>query len=207
MTRLKSMTYVPKWLKQPTTGESIGLAEQIGFASVAISLQSQVEVAHVPVYVDRSGECLKLRFHLSMNNPLADLLASSTALLMFHGPNGYISPRWYDHENVPTWDYAVVHMTGTPTTLDRNQLKAHVLELVERYDAALEVSDDYIEQILNYIRGFEIVAPEVQPVVKLSQDKSPATIDGIITGLGEGNHNGDNALANAVAWARRFNDD
>lgn len=197
------MTYVPDWMPQPPLHEAIVLAQRVGFASVVIGGEQGPMAAHVPIYVDTEGDRLELRFHLAVNNPLVGRLAEGTpTLLIFRGPDGYISPSWYDHENVPTWDYAFVHMSGTPRLLERDVLESHVLELVERFDPELEMSGAYVERYLGDVRGFGIASPEVQSVVKLSQDKSAESIDGVVAGLCQRGGDGDAQLADAIERAR-----
>ena len=195
------MTYVPDWIPQPSIHEAIALAQHIGFASVISGGEHGPMAAHVPVFVDVTDDRLEVRFHFAAKNLMVSHMTAPT-LLVFRGPDGYISPSWYDHENVPTWDYAFVHMSGTPRSLDRNALKSHVLEMVDHFDPALEVSDTYVEKYLGDIRGFAISSPEVQSVFKLSQDKNAASIDGIVAGLCERGHDGDAPLADAVERAR-----
>jgi predicted FMN-binding regulatory protein PaiB len=97
-------------------------------------------------------------------------------------------------------------MTGVPEALDRNALNAHVFELGKRFDPELNVSDSYVEKWLDDIRGFSISSPEVQPVIKLSQDKNGASIDGIVAGLHERGLDGDARLASAIEQARSLID-
>jgi transcriptional regulator len=40
-------------------------------------------------------------------------------VLAFSGPHSYISSSWYDHENVPTWNYIAVHVYGKIKLLKR----------------------------------------------------------------------------------------
>ena len=102
------MTYVPKALEQPSQLAAVNLAAHIGFATILANDTEGLTVAHVPVFVDNKHGSCDLRFHLAAHNPLAATLGlSPSGLAIFRGPDGYISPEWYDHENVPTWDYCI----------------------------------------------------------------------------------------------------
>lgn len=201
--RMECVTYVPDRMPQPSIDEAVHAARQVGFATIVVNGELAPAAAHIPVYFDVTGAQLEVRFHLAANNPLvAPLTKGASALLMFRvEPDGYISPKWYDHKNVPTWDYAFVHMTGTPRALDRDARKAHALELVAHFDTGLEVDDAYVERYLDGIRGFVITSPDVQPVFKLSQDKSQATINGIVAGLNDRDGHDDGSLARAIEHA------
>lgn len=78
-------------------------------------------ISHVPLYFEERGQELVLCGHLSRANPHCRLLASRPVTIVFHGPEGYISPEWYLKNDVPTWNYVVVHARG-------------VAKLVEDYD-------------------------------------------------------------------------
>jgi transcriptional regulator len=198
---IAGVTYVPEWMPQPSAGDGLAYAKEIAFASIIVVDGGTPTASHVPVYVDTATDFPELRFHLAAKNHMVDTLAGRQALLIFRGPDGYVSPRWYDRENVPTWDYKFVHLTGIPQLLERERTKLHVVELVEHFDAGLEVDDEYVDRYLDDIRGFAISNPQVQSVFKLSQDKSSASIDGVIAGLrGRGNE----VLASAVESCRHL---
>ena len=79
----------------------------------------------VPFTLDRSrGQNGTLRAHLAKaNEQHASLLAGGEALVIFQGPQSYITPSWYpskaEHAKVvPTWNYVVVEARGTPIIID-----------------------------------------------------------------------------------------
>ena len=57
-----------------------------------------------------------------------------------HGPQAYISPSWYEStarhgRTVPTWNYEVVHLTGTVTFhRDPEWLRELVTRLTRRHE-------------------------------------------------------------------------
>ena len=196
------MTYVPDWIPQPPASDALAYAKEIAFASIVVAAESGPAASHAPIYVDTSATEPEIRFHLAAKNPMVDLLAASPTLLIFRGPDGYVSPLWYDHENVPTWDYKFVHLSGVPRPLDRGELKNHVMELVEHFDDGLPIKGQYVEQLLDDIRGFAITQPHVQPVFKLSQDKSRASIDAVVAGYAAAETSNWRApLRTLVVWA------
>jgi transcriptional regulator len=50
-------------------------------------------------------------------------LEASEVLVIFNGPHTYISSSWYDHENVPTWNYIAVHVYGTVKLIEGESLR------------------------------------------------------------------------------------
>ncbi|WTW96009.1 FMN-binding negative transcriptional regulator [Streptomycetaceae bacterium NBC_01309] len=179
-------TYVPSWLPQPTLAYALDFARRISFATVILLDATDPVVSHLPIEVDPGGDerAPALRFHVASGNALAERLDEESQLLaIFRGVDGYISPTWYDHENVPTWNYAAVHMQGPAAPLTEDALRAHLLALLESQDAHLGVREEFIEQYVPDIRGFTMTSPRIEPVFKLSQDKNRASFDGAITGL------------------------
>jgi transcriptional regulator len=93
----------------------------------------------IPFLVDPAGaEKGLLRAHLARaNDQLAALRAGAEAMVLFQGPNAYVTPNWYatkaeTHKVVPTWNYATVHAWGTPRILESTEwLRQQVGELTD----------------------------------------------------------------------------
>src|SRR5271155_2611149 len=84
-------------------------------------------IAHLPFVLDRArGPRGTLLFHVARANPIRGALeAGAPVVAVFRGPHGYVSPCWYaSRDNVPTWNYAVVHAHGVPRLVDDGELLA-----------------------------------------------------------------------------------
>ena len=95
--------------------------DEFNFATVVTGRDGELTASHIPFLLDRGVEPYgTLRAHLAIRNPqLEDFRAGSRALVIFQGPHTYVSPSWYvQSENVPTWNYTVVHAYGVPTIGD-----------------------------------------------------------------------------------------
>jgi len=82
-------------------------------------------LAHVPFLLDQDGTQLGL--HLVRSNPIARVLAKGkiSAKIAIQGPHSYISPDWYDvPDQVPTWNYIAVHLSGTLELRPETELRA-----------------------------------------------------------------------------------
>jgi transcriptional regulator len=123
-------------------------------------------------------------------------LPAAQALAIVHGPQAYISPAWYEAKSrhgrvVPTWNYEVVHLTGTVTFhQDAEWLRDLVTRLTELHEAGREhpwaVTDappDYIEGQLRAIVGVELAVTAVAAKEKLSQNRSELDRNSVIVGL------------------------
>ena len=86
------------------------------FAFVDLITHSPVlRITHLPVLLDRSaGQYGTIHGHISRQNPQAKAFdGNQQAVIVFRGPQGYISPTWYQtRQAVPTWNFAVAHATG-----------------------------------------------------------------------------------------------
>jgi transcriptional regulator len=151
--------------------------------------------------------------HMARANPhWQQVDVDAPALLICGGPQAYVSPSWYaskaEHGRVvPTWNYETVHLSGRARVHDDPEwLRGAVSELVERHEARRAVPwqvDDapaaYIEGQLRAIVGLEIRVERVEGKAKLSQNRSAADRDGVVTGLRSAGDPASLAVADAMA--------
>ena len=133
-------------------------------------------------------------------------------LVIFRGPDGYISPNWYPskqetHREVPTWNYAVVHVHGRLRVIDDATWLRQLLErLTDRHEAGLPVPwhvsdapEDHIEKMLRAISGLEISIDRIEGKFKLNQNHPAANRAGVVAGLGKRAGRGDAELADLMS--------
>ena len=174
---------------------------------------------HIPFLLDRArGPHGTLVGHVARANPVWKALgAGARSLVMFQGPQSYITPNWYpskaEHGKVvPTWDYAVVHAHGVARAIeDRDWL----LDMLGRLTDAQEASQlapwrvgdapaDYIDKLLRAIVGIEIPIERLDGKLKASQAETVPDRRGTVEGLrGLGRPETD-ALADLVTQAGRL---
>ena len=165
----------------------------------------------LPFFYD--AERHTLRGHLARNNDHWRTADGATALVIVRGPDAYISPSWYatkaEHGRVvPTWNYVTAHVHGVVTVHDDPDWVAELVrELTDRHEAGRPAPwsvDDappkFFAGQLRAIVGVELVISRIEAKVKMSQNRPPADIDGVITGL---DARGDHAAAGAVRDAQR----
>ncbi|AJS42119.1 ALS_1a_G0033580.mRNA.1.CDS.1 [Saccharomyces cerevisiae] len=77
--------------------------------------------SHIPfVFVEFDNGEYKLIAHLARKNKQVEMLERvQKCLVVFQSVDSYISPAWFPmkkktHKFVPTWDFAAVHVYGTP---------------------------------------------------------------------------------------------
>jgi transcriptional regulator len=169
-----------------------------------------INAEHIPMLFSGDGSQSALHGHVAKANPVWQAANDgSEVLAIFHGPNRYISPKWYPSKQehgrvVPTWNYAVVHARGTIRWIhDQGWLRRHIEAATathEGLDNPWRVSDappDYIDRLLSAIVGFEIDVAELNGKWKLGQNRSAADRQGAIDGL---RRRGDSASGEMADW-------
>ncbi len=141
--------------------------------------------AHIPFVRTEGASALTLQFHVARANPIHAALAEvPDVLLSVMGPDAYISPDWYvSADQVPTWNYVAVHLTGTARALDSSHIRGHVDALSAQFEAELlpkkpwtsgKMTEARRTGLLKAIVGIEMSVTSVEGSWKLSQNKSRA---------------------------------
>jgi transcriptional regulator len=159
---------------------------------------SGLEANSIPFLLDASASKLgTLRAHMARANPQwRSLQQAEEALVVFQGPDRYISPNWYATKRetgkvVPTWNYVMVQARGRPRVIeDAEWLRAQIEELTRTHEgnrpAPWEVSDapaDFIAMQVKAIVGVEIEIVRIAGKWKASQNRPAADREGVIEGL------------------------
>ena len=150
----------------------------------------------LPLAVERIGEGWRITGHVARANALWREADGRPVLLVFQGPQAYVSPSWYPSKArhgkaVPTWNYTLVQVHGTLRAIqDREWLRAFVTRLTERHEggrpAPWHVTDapaNYIDSMLEAIVGIEIEVTRLEGKFKLSQNRSSEDRTGVVLGL------------------------
>ncbi len=157
-----------------------------------------LQANHIPclVYSDAS-ERGTLRLHMARANPqLQEFAAVKECLVVFQGPQQYVTPSWYATKQetgkvVPTWNYAVVHAWGAPRVIeDAGWLRRQVEDLTNlnegRFPEPWKVSDapePYLVSQIKGIVGVEIPIARIEGKWKMSQNRPAMDRTGVIAGL------------------------
>ena len=123
--------------------------------------------------------------HVPRVDPLARAVeAGGRILCVFHGPRAYVSAGWYQDVGLPTYNFAVAHLSGLAEPMDVVELRAHLLDLIRIHETHKEPAqvpwepDDTahvrIDQLLPAVLGFRIRVDEAQAKEKLGQNRSAA---------------------------------
>jgi transcriptional regulator len=185
----------------PDPAASLGeLAAAVPATLVTLS-GGRLTATILPLLFDPADGALgTLRGHLARANPQwRDGSSGVEALAIFDGPDAYISPRLYaatrrSGRHVPTWNYTTVQAAGALVVRDDPAWLIEIVRrLTDRHEArwpdGWSVDDappDYIESELRAIVGIELRISRLEGKRKLSQNRAPADVDGVIAGLDAG---------------------
>jgi transcriptional regulator len=200
--------YVPARYAAAEEGMIAELVREHPFATLITPLEGEIKVSHVPLLLEERGGAWVLIGHLARANDHWKALEKGITTAIFHGPHAYITPTWYEHCDVPTWNYVVAHLSGPVRLLELEKDSVVALELLStRMEGQtgwkFEIPEDLAKPgvLMKSIIGFEV---EVQARVgkfKLSQNKSSTDFDRVIAGLGT---RADPQSRGVLAWMQRF---
>ena len=159
---------------------------------------------HIPLELNVNSENKKILVgHIALENPQSKSLKNNDEVLcIFNGSHAYISSSWYDHENVPTWNYIAVHIYGKVRLHNLTETIADLTKLVDKYEKnqqnPVSVQNFSKRTMLQAraILGFEIEITEIQATKKMSQNRGDKNFENIITELEKSSLN-DNILVAA----------
>ncbi|KPA20411.1 Protease synthase and sporulation protein PAI 2 [Shimia sp. SK013] len=160
--------------------QNLAFARDRGFGVLTLSTDGAPLLSHVPFLVSGDGSCVDL--HLVRSNPMARALRDpKTACLAVSGPDSYVSPDWYDMDDqVPTWNYVAVHLTGTLAPLPQSDLPDLLDRLSDHFEAQLlpkppwssdKMDSEAYTRMLRMIQPFRLQIADVQGTWKLGQNK------------------------------------
>ena len=193
--------YQPHHFQQHDPGEWYALVRAHPLATCITQGADGFPVAdELPFLLDAqapNGSC-QLLGHVARANPLWHTHPAGTdVLLVFKGPQAYVSPSWYATKAahgkvVPTWNYTVVQARGSLRVIDRNP--AELRQLLERLTAAHEgyrphpwqlsdAPEPYVSQLLQAVVGLEITVSHWTAKWKVSQNQPQPNRAGVVAGL------------------------
>ena len=204
--------YLPDHFRVEDLVEMHALIRAHPFAALVSAGASGLYGTHLPTVLKDEGPFGTIECHLSRANPhWKDLAEGGEAMMIFQGPEAYITPNWYpskaEHgKTVPTWNYAIVHAYGRPAVMqDAVWLRRHVGELTDQQErgeakpwAVSDAPERYIEVMLRGIVGFRFEIARLEGKWKMSQNREMKDRAGVVTGLGARGEGDDTEVAELV---------
>ncbi|TAE00039.1 MAG: FMN-binding negative transcriptional regulator [Bacteroidetes bacterium] len=184
--------YIPKHFRNENIDQVREFIKANSFGILVSQTEGNLFATHIPLELDQNeaGKDI-LCGHISKANPQWRNFKSETEVLaIFSGSHTYISSSWYDHENVPTWNYMAVHVRGKIQIIEGEKLMLALKKLVDKYESASEnpvsiekMSSKMLEKEIKGIIAFEIEIEKIEAAYKLSQNRDAKNHENIIKEL------------------------
>ena len=189
--------YIPPFFKQDRAA-SLRFADERGFGTVCAFDGTRPIASSLPFYLSYADDGTpQAAFHVARHNPLTKLADGQTSwMLAVNGPDAYVSPDWYvSPDQVPTWLYQSVHLSGPVRLLSDDELAVQIDTLSAKFENRLlpkkpwtsrKMTAGRLETMKKAIVGLVMTVEEVEGSFKLNQQKSDADFAAIASALGEG---------------------
>lgn len=170
------------------------------FATLVGVVENLPSINHVPLNIEDNA----LWGHVAYANPLWKELAGTKVTAAFHGPHAFIDHRWYENPamEVPTWNYAVVHVAGT---LEAIHEPKELLKGLDRLQGAMNTVPSWSQNmppelaapgvLEKSIVGLKIEIQDIQVKFKLSQNKNAENQKRVIEALASSSRHEDQDVA------------
>jgi transcriptional regulator len=205
--------YTPPMFKSDRAA-SLGFAEARGFGTVCAWDGIKPIASSLPFLLSYADDGTPhAAFHVALHNPLAGLADGMSSWLMtVNGPDAYVSPDWYaSPDQVPTWLYQAVHLTGTVRKLADAELGPHLDALSAKFESWLAPKPSWmsskmtagrLETLKKAIVGLVMTVEQVEGSFKLNQHKSDADHVAIASALTQQHDAAAQAIGNQMVALR-----
>ncbi len=205
--------YTPPLFKQDRAA-SLKFAEERGFGTVCAWNGGRPIASSLPFYLRQAAEGTpQALFHVARHNPLANFADGKTPwLLAVNGPDAYVSADWYvSSDQVPTWLYQSVHLTGPVRVLSDAELAVQIDTLSAKFEnwllpkkpwASSKMTPARLEAMKKAIIGFVMTVEDVEGSFKLNQHKSEADYAAVAGALAQRDDTASQQIADLMRQAR-----
>ena len=191
---------------------ALAFAADRGFGVIVAADERGPRASHVPFVIQQRDDRVIVQIHLTAKNPLVELANGNRRfLLIVSGDDAYVSNDWYaSRDNVSTWLYEAVHLSGVAHLRERDENRGHG-------DALLAVSEERLpkqpwdlaqmeptkrETMLASIRVIDLVVDQIEGQSKLNQHKSDEDHMAVVNQLARAEDTGSRRLAERMRALR-----
>jgi transcriptional regulator len=182
--------YIPRLYREADRAAILEFLRQNEFAVLVTYDGEKPMASHLLVELVEENENILLNGHMSKANPQWKTFDNhAEVLVIFQGPHTYISPTWYNHVNVPTWNYQAVHLYGRTRIIeDRDESYLLLKNLVARHETVNQYSleslpQDFVAREMKGIVAFQIEVTRIEANYKLSQNRDDEDYHHIVARL------------------------
>ena len=205
--------YTPPMFKSDRAA-SLAFAEARGFGTVCAWDGARPIASSLPFFLSYADDGTpQAAFHVARHNPLLKL-ADGTAswLVAVNAADAYVSADWYaSPDQVPTWLYQAVHLTGPVRRLSDHELAVQIDVLSAKFENWLlpkkpwtpaKMTAGRLEAMKKAIVGFVMTVEEVEGSFKLNQHKTEADYAAVAGALAQQTDTASQQIAGLMREAR-----
>ncbi len=190
--------HIPSKFKEVNLDKLHNFIQEYPLGTLIVSAENALDADHIPFYLQkRENEQVILQSHIAKVNPLwKNVEDGQDVLLIFHGPNAYISPNFYPSKKetgkvVPTWNYSVVHVRGKVFFKHESEWILKLLNNISNFHelnqnipwSVSDAPEDFTKKLTNAVVGLEVIIDDIIGNFKLSQNKTAEDYSGVVNGL------------------------
>jgi transcriptional regulator len=189
--------HIPSKFNQKEQSQLKSIIREYPFATLITQSEYGIEATHLPVVLTNIDGNDVIQAHIAKANKIwKSIKENSEILLIFNGPNCYISPNYYPTKKqsgkaVPTWNYVVVHVKGKISFIHDEKWIYNMIESLtsihesnqETPWSMADAPDTYINKMLPAVVGIEISVDSIEGQWKLSQNQPEINKFGVVKGL------------------------
>ena len=181
--------YIPRLYREEDRETILAFIKQNNFPALVTFDGERPIATHLPVEIreDVPGS-LTIYSHMSRANPQWKTFDGREVLFIFQGAHTYLSPRWYSHVNVPTWNYMMVHAYGSLREVEGEELYSLLSRLVQQHEASSsyrleDLPQDFVQKEIKGVFGFAVEITRLDAGWKLSQNRNDEDHQNIVREL------------------------
>lgn len=204
--------YTPPAFREGDPAEIRRIIRAARLSTLVTATSEGLIATPLPLALDETeGEHGVLYGHLARANPQWQRPVTGEAMVLFSGPDAYVTPSWYPSKRehgkvVPTWNYVAVHAYGAVEFLeDQDRLLDLVTRLTNLYEqprqdpwAVGDAPAPFVKAQLKGIVGLRLPISRIVGKTKMSQNRSQADREGVMTGLASSEQEEDRVVADMV---------
>lgn len=202
--------YVPKKHRPDTFENVFEFIQKYSFGILISQIENNLQAVHIPFLIKKSGEQIILTGHVAKANPLTNAIVDQQdVMLIFSEPHSYVSSSWYDHVNVPTWNYIAVHVYGKIQVMEGDELKEELKKMVDLYEEGRpnrfhleDMPEDMLQAHIKGITAFKVTSTKIEANYKLSQNRNDKNYTEVIRQLNTSSNPLDQEIADQMKQIR-----
>ena len=173
------------------------LIRENSWATFVSNTSTGLVASHYPVVLEEDEEGISIVSHVGRPDEKLHELGQHEMLIIIQGPHGYISPGWYENDElVPTWNHVTAHLYGVPEILSDDENFRVLDELVDHFEkrmpnpVTIMLDENASRRIAKGTVGMRLRVTRFDARLKLSQNKKPEVFERIVEALeGDGPYN------------------